>query len=937
MQVTSFSRKMQPLWAALLVLFFCTNNVCAEMLLLNDTADKVTLGKRVLYLEDPQHAYTIEQVQQATPALPWQRPRASTPNFGFSKSAYWLSFTVLNQHPETDWRLQIDYPLLDDIALYVRAYNGEMQTFVAGDSRPFSQRLIRDRMPTFPVVLNHQMPYTFYLRISSRDTVIAPLNLFTVPLHEKHLRDENVLFGMYFGAITIILIYNLMMGVMLRDRGHFIYCTLITSYVVMEMSLNGTGNLYLWGDYPEFAKRIRPFMLGVVTTSTILLAMSFLSIKHMRIFKLDTAPFIMAFGAVGSVGAILLPFTYAINLSMLGIMLSSPSVYYVGIRSWYQGNRIAKYFVLGWSGLIIGGAMNILRAYDILPVNFFTNYGGQIGSVLTLLLLNLGLADKLRALQLQRDRAQRQIIVEQEEANRLLEQRVQERTAALQQKTHEAEQAARAKSDFLANMSHEIRTPMNGVIGMTELLDGTPLSGEQHQYVRTIRNSGNALLRIINDILDYSKIEAGKLDIEHIQFDVDELVDDSIALFAPKTQEKGVALLIDRYPDVPGVMQGDPTRIRQILINLLSNAFKFTDKGTVTLRYCTEMNGEQAMLRIEVCDSGIGISDAQQQRLFQSFAQADSSTTRRYGGTGLGLAICKRLTELMGGSIGIRSQAGEGSSFWFTVPAQRCGRSIIEPETLCSDTILIVTANESLRDCLQHVTACWGTDVRRYASIDDLPTSLETNSLLLIDEEALRTPTIASATLNVPGYAVTRQIVLLSPASTQPLPSTTTPQVIIEHPASLQKLYRAVFAKDTAISPQAAPATLAQYSLRVLVAEDNAVNQLVIKGLLQKFGITPVLAEDGEAALQAYQKAEGNFDLIFMDFEMPRMDGYAASIAIRQLETRHNWVATPIIGLSAHAMAEFHEQALSSGMNECLTKPVKTERLAKLLNDIGAY
>ncbi|HET8730777.1 MAG TPA: ATP-binding protein, partial [Moraxellaceae bacterium] len=394
----------------------------------------------------------------------------------------------------------------------------------------------------------------------------------------------------------------------------------------------------------------------------------------------------------------------------------------------------------------------------------------------------------------------------------------QQQSETAERARSEAEREAQVKGAFLATMSHEIRTPMNGVIGMTQLLSETRLDVEQQHYVSTIRRSCEALLRILNDILDYSKIEAGRLQIETVAFDLRQLLEECGSLFSPHSRQSGIPLELELADDLPSRVSGDPVRIRQVLINLLGNAFKFTRQGQIVLRVRVQRRRADAgkELRFEVQDTGIGIADVQRARLFESFSQGDSSITRKYGGTGLGLSICRLLVDLMGGEIGVHTVYGKGSMFWFTLPLK--------------------TAEGVLPEA------------------DSVP-------------------------------------------------------------------------PDEAAGMPVAPAT----GLRVLVVEDNPVNQQVIAGFLRRHGITPRVVGDGVEALHVLTAERQHFDAVFMDCEMPNMDGYTATERIRQWERAEQRTPVFICGVSAHVIREYRDRALAIGMDDFIAKPLQRTELERIL------
>ena len=500
-----------------------------------------------------------------------------------------------------------------------------------------------------------------------------------------------------------------------------------------------------------------------------------------------------------------------------------------------------------------------------------------------------------------------------------------------------AEAATRAKSSFLATMSHEIRTPMNGVMSMAELLSLTRLDAEQKRMARIIGDSATALLTIINDILDFSKIEAGKLEIERVGFSLAEVVGGSAELLAARAEDKGLDLLVDLDPSLIDARLGDPTRIRQVLLNLGSNAVKFTERGAIGIRV-TALDESGRWLRFEVTDTGIGLSPEACGKLFQAFVQADTSTSRKYGGTGLGLSICRTLCELMGGRIGVDSTPGVGSTFWVELPLDP---DAAEPPSYPGDLSGASVCLVGLSDAVAALAArsLRATGVDRIARAPDLATAGDAD-LLVVDGRC--------AGLDDGGLARRRGAVALvgrrSELGALPAGVKAAASVQLTLPLSSRMLWRAVAiaggleAADAVVADQREGLSFAPPEVEaaraadalILVAEDNETNQAVIRQLLSRMGMACEMAENGRVALSMLQTPGSGYGLLLTDFNMPEMDGCDLARAVRRLEEGTDR-RLPIVALTADAMTGAEQASREAGMDAYLTKPIDSRKLGATL------
>ena len=893
-------------------------------LLLDENASHVEAWPAVGVLRDPGGELSAEALLGAPQRF--ASPEGAYATLGMEKAVVWLRVPVqAAAGSDGAWVLKLDFGLLNRVELFL-ARDGRIERRALAGGAQAPSGSLAGPAPAFALRLEPGARYEVLLRVQTNGPKILPISFERPPAYFRASLNEYLLQGLLSGLTLCLLLYSLAQWINLRENLFIKYALLTGSMALYNLSWFGLGSHYLWGSNPWFTIHATGVFALLASCGAYLFVEQALARPGMdRIFsRLMKTGAILCVIAAAAFGAGLMNDKALVavvgSLGIMPMLLGLPGAFQRARRR----DTVGTYFLVGWVVAFAGSLVSAQLIKGEVGANFWTLHAVQLGNIFEMLVF-------MRILGL--------------------------RTKGIRDAMLRAEEATRMKSEFLANMSHEIRTPMNAIIGMSRLGLMADPSPKLRNYLSKTLGAGEHLLGIINDILDFSKIEAGRMTLEALPFELDELLEHLSSLTALKTDAKRVELVFSVARGVPPHLVGDPLRLGQVLINLTNNAVKFTDEGEIVVAVeVAERSSSGVTLRFSVSDTGIGMDAAQMARLFQSFSQADSSITRKYGGTGLGLSISKQLVELMGGTIDVTSTPGVGSRFSFTARLGVGDAATLSPplpsSALSQLRVMVVDDSESARDALVHMLESLGIKA------DAVPSGEAALARLAEAVAEGRPYEVVLMDYMMPGWdgveAIRRiraderfpappAILMVSACSREgvlaqegelPLGAFLTKPVgpaLLYH--SLVQVLRpdlvgqADPARALAAQSKVGPQELARLDgARILLVDDNANNREVALDFLAAARMRVDVATGGAEAVEMVRG--GDYDLVLMDIQMHEVDGLSATRHIRALP---QCARLPVIAMTAHAMAGDREKSLAAGMNDHVVKPIDPDLLLRTL------
>lgn len=904
------------------LLGYCETVFAAHPISVNSLPFKQELGKHVDYYEDRTQSLSFADITSDAYINRFTPSETPYLRLGYTNAHVWVRFSVVNQlsEPQT-LLLDVKRANLGILELYELGQQSDQPLKTAGTLTDNVNGDIKYQSFVFKLTLQPGEFKQYYLNIQSQQYLNVNMSLQSTDSFIENLNIGQLFAGICLGVIVGLMVYHFIIFINIRDISYLYYSLFFLAALFFLASKAGLTHLF-W-PYHGLQNRLEILFLLLCLPTAAQFTRHYFNTPFMGVW-IDRSLQLVTYATVLNLAAmVVLPFQLSIQVSTLLFFFSGPVFIVVGFISLMQGYKAARYYVLSRMLHVLIIIVAAQAVYGHLLFQFDLTYLFLIETVAESILLALGLAERSSLLQHESHFRHEKVAVEEAEN--------------------------RARTEFLSQMSHEIRTPMNGILGMTELLNSTSLTQQQKDFVSTIQTSGSSLLKILDDILDYSKIEAGTMELNMQPFDLSVILNEAIDTYRNRAREKHIEIVVDLAEALPQRVMGDATRLRQILTNLLSTAVKFTENGEITFRAYPHHKTGKNLVMFEIKDTGAGIPQEHLDKLLHQFQFGSNTATSQYGHTGLGIAIAKQLVTMMGGSLSAQSNTNLGTEFWFTVPLEIQKRAVLSDQDYESKLkdlkLLVVDDNASCRLVIEQQAGSWGMQVTSASNGKQAMAILRTQAnlnepfdILILDHEMPGMNGLELAAKVKQDGLITNDILVIMLTGLGVAPSATVARNagvrrVLHKPVS-GKLLKATLVeelstlnKSSLSIPQVDKGFAA--NTRILVAEDHHLSQKVIKGMLAKLGVSADTVDNGKDALE--KVTQSHYDLVLMDCDMPIMDGFEATRRIRDWEKKHKKDPIPIIALTAHIMDEHKEKSLQCGMNAHLAKPVELSELQEVL------